>query len=483
MSDIHPDLFAYIVLLIWPVVAFYLYSTLPIGRATLWTILGGYLLLPAGTEIKFQMVPAFDKHSIPNLAALICCALYTRRLPKFSRGFGLAEVLILLMLIGPLITSMLNTDSIRIGETLLPGVGAYDAGSATIAAFIFILPFFLGRQFLRNSENNAEVLRVLVIAGLAYSLPMLFEVRMSPQLNNWIYGYFPSAWGQEFRYSGFRPVVFLGHGLYVAFFAATTTVAAAAFWRTRTHIARLPPGGITAYLSLVLLLCKTASALVYCAVLMPLVRWASPRWQLHVAGALVIIAVSYPLLRVADLVPTTSILEVASAVNVDRAASLKTRFDQEQQLLEHAWQRPWFGWGRYGRNRVYHGWNGSDSSVTDGYWIITMGTFGLVGFAATFGLLGLAVVRAATALKYAQTIRDKEYLAALALIVAINIVDLLPNSSISPWTWLLVGALFGRAEALHAVSAQRTPLGNLKLSAMGIQKSNIHQLEQLGDRS
>ena len=55
-----------------------------------------------------------------------------------------------------------------------------------------------------------------------------------------------------------------------------------------------------------------------------------------------------------------------------------------------------------------------------------MGTFGLVGFAATFGLLGLAVVRAATALKYAQTIRDKEYLAALALIVAINIVDLLP---------------------------------------------------------
>ena len=245
MSDIHPDLFAYIVLLIWPVVAFYLYSTLPIGRATLWTILGGYLLLPAGTEIKFQMVPAFDKHSIPNLAALICCALYTRRLPKFSRGFGLAEVLILLMLIGPLITSMLNTDSIRIGETLLPGVGAYDAGSATIAAFIFILPFFLGRQFLRNSENNAEVLRVLVIAGLAYSLPMLFEVRMSPQLNNWIYGYFPSAWAR-ISLQRLSPCGFFGHGLYVAFFAATTTVAAAAFWRTRTHspdcrLVGLPP--------------------------------------------------------------------------------------------------------------------------------------------------------------------------------------------------------------------------------------------------
>ena len=250
MGDIHPDLFAYIALLIWPVVAFYLYSTRPISQATLWTILGGYLLLPVGTQIKFEMVPAFDKHSIPNLAALICCAFYTRRLPKFFRGFGFAEVLILLILIGPLITSMLNTDPIRIGETFLPGVGPYDAGSATIAAFIFILPFFLGRQFLRNSENNVEVLRVLVIAGLAYSLPMLFEVRMSPQLNNWIYGYFPSSWLQQFRDGGFRPVVFLGHGLYVAFFAATTIMAAAAFWRTRTRLARLPPGGITAYFSL-----------------------------------------------------------------------------------------------------------------------------------------------------------------------------------------------------------------------------------------
>ena len=79
-------------------------------------------------------------------------------------------------------------------------------------------------------------------------------------------------------------------------------------------------------------------------------------------------------------------------MDADRAAWLKTRFDQEEQLLDHAWQRRWFRWGRYGRNRVYHGWNGRDSSFTDGYWIITVGTFGLVGFAATFGLLGLAVV-------------------------------------------------------------------------------------------
>ena len=334
MTD--PNLFAYFALLIWPIVALHFYSRLPVGQATLWTILGAYLLLPVGTEIKFQMVPVFDKNSIPNLAALIGCTLYARRSPKFFRGFGFAETLILAILISPFITSILNTDPIRIkrieGWLVLPGVGVYDAGSAVIAEFIFILPFFLGRQFLRSAEDNAEILRIMVIAGLAYSVLMLFEVRMSPQLHTWIYGYFPvanpGAFAQEVRNGGFRPVVFLGHGLSVAFFAMTATVAAATLWRTRTYIVRLPPGGMTAYLSFVLVLCKTISALVYAAALVPLVRWASPRLQLRVACALVIIALTYPMLRTADMVPTTSIVETAAAVDADRAASLKTRIRQ-----------------------------------------------------------------------------------------------------------------------------------------------------------
>jgi len=471
MTNTNTTLFAYSVLLIWPVVALILYSRLPVGRATLWTILGAYLLLPVGAEIKFEGVPAFNKESIPNLAALICCTVFAGRLPKFFRGIGIAEVLILALLIGPFITSMLNSDPIRIQATFLPGVGNYDALSAAVAQFIFIVPFFLGRQFLRSSEDNIDILRVMVIAGLAYSLPMLFEVRMSPQLHTWIYGYFPTGFADEVRGGGFRPVVFLGHGLLVAFFAMTTTVAAAALWRTQTRISRWAPGGITAYLSFVLVVCKTGSALVYGAVLVPLVRWASPRLQLSVACVLVTIALAYPMLRVTDLFPATTLVEAAAAVSADRAESLKTRFDNEDQLLQKAWQRPWFGWGRFGRNRVYNGWMGRDSSITDGTWIITLGVFGLVGFVSEFGLLALAVFRAAMALKFAQTMRESGYQAALALIVAINIVDLLPNSSISPWTWLLVGALLGRAEALRAMARQRAPLGTLELPPMGVQGS------------
>jgi hypothetical protein len=449
MIDVNPNWFAYFALLVWPVVAWYLFSRIPLGQALLWTILGGYLLLPVGTVIKYQMVPAFEKASIPNLAALLCCAFFTGRLPKFFRGFGLAEILILAILIGPFISSMLNTDPIRIGATLLPGVGPYDAGSAAIFEFIFILPFFLGRQFLSRSEDNAEILRVLVIAALVYSLPILFEVRMSPQLHTWIYGYFPHFFLQQIRDGGFRPVVFLGHGLLVAFFTMTSTVAAAALWRTKTRLIQFPPGGITAYLSFILVLCKAGNALVYASVLVPLVRWANPRLQLRVASVLVIIALAYPMLRVADLIPTTSILEVARAVDTDRADSLRTRFHHEHLLLDRAWQRPWFGWGRFGRGRVYDS-DGTDISITDGYWINTLSDWGLIGFFAHFGLLALTVLRAAMAVKFAPTVREKVYIAALALIVAIGVFDLLPNASISPWTWLLAGALLGRAEALRA---------------------------------
>src|SRR6185312_13130398 len=124
-----------------------------------------------------------------------------------------------------------------------------------------------------------------------------------------------------------------------------------------------------------------------------------------------------------------TIVDIAMSINDQRGLSLKFRFDQEEALLKRASQRFLFGWGRYGRNRVYvENWQGIgvDASVTDGEWIITLGQFGIFGFLAEFGLLAITVLRALTAARFAETFRDTVFLAGLALIVAINIVDLLP---------------------------------------------------------
>src|SRR5215831_20228616 len=98
-----PNWFSTFALVLWPVVALFLYQTRPVNQATLWTILGGWLLLPVDAAIKFKMVPQFDKISIPNLAALIGCMLVLRRSPRLWYGFGLPEALLLMWLCGPFI--------------------------------------------------------------------------------------------------------------------------------------------------------------------------------------------------------------------------------------------------------------------------------------------------------------------------------------------------------------------------------------------
>jgi hypothetical protein len=180
--------------------------------------------------------------------------------------------------------------------------------------------------------------------------------------------------------------------------------------------------------------------------------------HLRIALLLVVLALVYPLLRIADIFPTGVLVEAARTISDQRAGSLQYRFDQEAQLLDRASQRIIFGWGRYGRNRVYvqdYSGTGSDASVTDGRWIITLGQFGLFGFLAEFGLLALPVFRAAAALKVVKSFNDGIFLGALALILATNLVDLLPNSVLSSWTWLVAGSLMGCSEAILA--GQRKP--------------------------
>jgi hypothetical protein len=454
-----PNSFAYLALIIWPLVAIVFYATRPIVEATLWTMLGAQLLLPVGTFFKIEMIPQLDKYSIPSLCVLVGCMVATARPIRLWRKFGPVEALMLVFLFSPVVTSLLNTDPIYIGQSVIPGTGLYDGLSAALGQFITLIPFLAGRQLLRRPEDLEAVFTTVVIAGLGYSLLLLFEIRFSPQLHFWFYGYFPSDFIQQVREGGgFRPMVFMGHGLIAGFFAMTAALAAAVLWRAKIPVVRGVPGGpITAYLGIVLVLCKSGAALVYGAGLIPLVRWAKPRVQTKIAVILVSLALSYPVMRIANLFPTNLLFNVSSSINQDRAYSLKFRFDQEDQLLQHASERFLFGWGRFGRNRIYReNWEGlaGDASVTDGRWIITLGQFGSVGFIAEFGLLASAVFFAARSLRAVNSFRHAVLLAGLALMVTANIIELLPNSTLLPWTWLLVGTLLGASEA-SAVQSRR----------------------------
>lgn len=445
--------FAVFAIFAWPIVAIVLYRTRPLPEATLWTILAGLLLLPTGVSIKVDMIPALDKNSVPNICVLVGCAMLLPRRRRSDPSFGLVEFLAMMLIVSPVITSYINNDTIVIGDRVLPGVGIYDGISALMIQAVMFLPFLVARRVFQDSSGAETIVRCLVIAGLFYSLPMLLEVRLSPQLSNWVYGFFPSGFGSEVRYGGFRPVVFMKNGLTAAFFMMTTFLAAMALWRVNDRIKPFPSAGTAVYLGAILILCKSAGALIYALIVGFFVRWMNPRAQLRLAVVLACIGLLYPLLRMTDVFPDQFLVETAASFDQQRADSLKIRFDQERQLMDRASERLSFGWGRYGRSRVYEE-SGKDSTLADGAWMQTLGQFGVVGFLAQFGLLTWPVFRASSALRFVRTERDRVFLSVIALIVALGVVEQLPNSSISSWTWFLAGALLGRAERIIGLARE-----------------------------
>lgn len=442
------NLLAYAVLLLWPLVAVILFSRLDPARALIWTILGGYMLLPPVIAIDLPMVPDFDKYSIPNLAAAgAVIFVLNKRFGIWPDGL-LGRALILIYVLSPFATVLTNTDMIHFVQESLPAMRIYDSVAVVANQFIVLLPFFLARRFLSTPDALKSIVKVMVAAGLIYSVPMLYEVRMSPQLNLQLYGYFQHDFSQAIRFGGYRPFVFMPHGLWVAFFALMAFLASVSVLRAGPASERPRQFFVMLYLCAVLIMCRSAGAWVYALALSPLVLLASRRLQLKLAAILAIIVITYPLLRGLNLIPVDQIVDIAMSVNAERGASLNFRIQNEELLLARADERALFGWGGYGRNLLHDPFTGRISIIADGGWIITLGTFGWLGYIAEFGLLVLPLFLLMRETRYVASNELSPYIGVLALILAINLVDMLPNDTLIPFTWLIAGALLGYAEAL-----------------------------------
>lgn len=447
------NLLAYAALLAWPILSIPLYRLTSISKATAWTILGALLFLPPHVAIKVPMLPAIDKASIGSVCALLGCLFFSSSSARTSVRFGAAAVLAAIFVLSPVVTSALNNDAISIGVLTLPGVGYYDGVSTLLSQLISLIPFYVGARFLNRTSDVENVLHTLAIGGLIYTIPMLFEIRMSPQLSQWIYGTFSSSYAVEARYGGYRPVVFMTNGLEASFLLSTSFIAAAALAKARCRLFGVRFTPFAAYVELVLVMSKSAGALIYSILAVPATQWWRPKTQIRIALVIATTTVVYPVLRMYDWIPTNQMVQFVSSVNEDRSRSLKVRLDQEERLLNHASERLWFGWGRYGRNRVYDE-TGYDITITDGQWIITLSQFGIVGFFAQFGLLTLPVFVSMLSLKAIPDMRGKRLLGALVLILSITAFEQLPNASINPWSWLVAGVLFGVHRRIKATLPQ-----------------------------
>ncbi|MFL6727727.1 MAG: hypothetical protein ACJ8FS_14605 [Sphingomicrobium sp.] len=453
------NLFAYVAMFGWPAVCLVLFIALPIEIAAIASMLGGYLLLPSSLHVTVPFFPPLDKMMIASISTFLLCWMKgtqakTHRPPILIYVFAAGFVL------SPVFTSFGNSYELPTAAGSIPGFYPIDGLKIAFRQAVTLLPMFVGVRFLSNDHGRLLLLKSLPIAFLFYSLPMLFEIRMSPQLHTWVYGYFPHQFAQMMRAGGFRPVVFLSHGLELAILTSLALLAAIVLARQKARILYIPAAAVAGYLAVLLVLCKTLGAAIYAVVLTPVILFTRPRTWGRIACGFILIVAFYPTLRGSGLVPVEHIAAAANAISNDRADSFQVRLNNEYQLLAKANQKPLFGWGTWGRNRVYDRDTGKDLSITDGQWIIQFGMYGWFGYLSLFGLLAMAAFSSLRGLGNDVT-RASLTLGGLTLLLAVYVVNMVPNSSEMSLTVLLAGSVAASARVrVRRPAAVRTKTGS-----------------------
>lgn len=425
-----------------------LFALLKPTRAVLAITFFSALFLPERIGFDLPLFPLLGKTNLPALCMLIGALVTARdRIRQARPGRGL-DLLILLMLLGAAGTALTNGDTLVYGgNRVLPGISKTEALTGPVSVLLGpLIPFFLGRTLFRKAEDAHDILRAFVICGLVYTPLIFLETRLSPQLHNWVYGFHAHSFAQTRRWGGFRPTVFMVHGLCVALLMLGSVVSAYALKKAGLPLFRRVSGMAAVLLTIMIPVMKSAGVLIYAMFTLPLTLLVQAKTLTRVAVVLATLSFSYPLLRAFDLFPADYLVDTAARFSQDRAGSLIFRFANEEILYERAMERPVFGWGGWSRSHVFDE-GGKDISVADGMWIVVLGLNGLVGFFAYFGMLALPIFLANRNLGR-LTPQHQIALGSLTLLASCYAVDMLPNSGFAEIPMFLAGAVAGLAQGM-----------------------------------
>lgn len=449
-----PNALATAVLVCWPAVVLAAFalrrSSSSVARTTAWMAFLAVMFLPPKTRFH---LPLFwlDKGRIAMLSIWIALLLFharelrARRPPTRFPWLGLAA-----FALGAIQTVRTNQDVLTYGRVVLPALDMKDAVRITISFFLdMCLPFLVGLRVFRTRRDLRDLLDVLGWCGLVYVPLCLFEMKMSPQLNHWIYGFEAGSIAQAARGWVWRPIVFMENGLAVATFLFASLVASLALHKESLDAGSRSSRLRTVVVGAVLALSTSFGAIVFAIIAVPVRLLLSSRGVARVAAALGLAVILMMAARVEDVFPTQALVDAAARVEPARAQSLAFRLRHENGLLARASERPMFGWGYWSRGFVYSP-EGAYESVTDGMWIVYLTSHGYVGVAVLFSFLLVPVFL--LSLRWSALSPGARRLASsLALVVAFFAVDCIPNSIFNPLPFLFAGVVYRiAAEAARA---------------------------------
>ena len=267
-----------------------------------------------------------------------------------------------------------------IASSLSNDLGLYDGLSASLINFVrWGLPYLVGRLYFGDQEGLRSWTVGIVIGGLLYVLPCLYEIKMSPVLQAQVYG--TGGW-EGTRMGGYRPRVFFSTGLELGMWMTAVSLTAIWLWKSGSlmRLGSYSMGGLILPILLVTtVMCRSTGALLlmisgFC------VLWLCTRFNSKfLMWALLLVTPLYYAVRIPNYWTGE---EFADLIRTYLSEERAHRFNIGWRMRICSPRRPWNGPSGVGEvgdgNRVYDE-SGRDVSITDGMWVIHLGVHGLVG--------------------------------------------------------------------------------------------------------
>jgi len=422
----------------WLPIVFYIFNRYPAQRAVVLSFVYAWMFLPLASLKVLPGIPAYTKISATCYGVLLVTAVYdSARFGKFK--FHWLDIPVLAWSICPFITSVVN------------GLGPYDGVSSSFSQIVaWTFPYYLGRLYLGNLSGMRE-LAIGVFSGcLVYCPFCFFEMRAFMSLHELIFGFNNGRdFGQSLRYGGYRPAVFMEHGLMVGMWMMWGALVGIILWRTGAlkQLWGLPVSVLVGIQTVMFILMRSTGA--YLLIVMGLAIFYMAKFLRTTVLVWILSGtiIYYLYLGVTGTFPGAEIIaQMKQVFNPDRVQSVEFRFDNEEILGARARLTPtstWFGWGGFGRNRVFDEY-GKDISVTDSLWIIVFGINGALGLIAIFSILILPVL--AFCVRYPPKWWFHPAVApaaSMAIGILMYAIDSVLNAMINPLFVLAAGGLVG----------------------------------------
>ncbi len=469
MFTINFSVTAQLAMIVWPIITFVilLKQRRNIERAVFFCFAFAMIFLPELIEFDLPGVPPINKEQAVLLVVLVYFLWRYRKRIRQARPLRGLDLFLLISMLAAIGTASTNKDWLSYGswKTIhIRGLTMYDALSLAIRDVVgFGLPFFIGRMVFKTTKDLENIFRVMATMGLVYAFFCLVEIRLSPQLHTWIYGYPQhSDFAQTIRWGGFRPMVFMAHGLAVAMFMCAACMCASILGRLKQKVTpfKLSARAVSWFLFIILIACKSTGSIFYAVLFLPAVSRFKPKNMVRMALLVAVFVTVYPTLRATRVFPAEEFVAYSkSLLGEERAQSMAFRFENEELLLDKLFTRFYFGWGGEGRGRVYDEEMGKEVTIADGWWIIVLSSRGAIGAICNFAVMLIPIFAMRKRIRKIKNKREAQMIAGLTLVLAAYLLDLIPNGAFSLIPYVLAGALYSiSAEMVKGTASAPAPL-------------------------